>query len=218
MAVLLKRVKKPTLIFDFDGTIADTFTAVLPIMTRELQKFNRRHRVYTLAQFRLMSYGEIIKYIPGAWWRGPSLIAKTKAVLFRDMSKVAPVEGMPYVLRALAAENYDLIIVTSNSIKNVKNFLHVYEMDDIFATIVSTKSLFDKAARLLRTIKTLQLDKKDCVYLGDEIRDVAACREIGLKIIALTSGFNSREGLERWSPNFIATKPRQILEIVQGWK
>jgi phosphoglycolate phosphatase-like HAD superfamily hydrolase len=214
MKIELRGLKKPVVIFDFDGTIADTFSPTLKILSRDLQRYNKVDERYNVRQLRMMSIKEIVTKIPGAWWRGPWLIYKAKRRLAKMMDKLVPLPGMAYTLRSLYDQGYDLLIVTSNNERNVRVFLKKYDLEGIFSAVVETRGLFNKARRLEEVVRKMEVAKEEVIYVGDEIRDVVACKEVGVKVAAVTQGFNSREGLERWEPDYLVGRPWQLLTIV----
>jgi phosphoglycolate phosphatase len=169
---------------------------------------------YSLRHLRMMSIEEMLRFIPGAWWRGPYLMLTTKRKLSKMMDKILPISGMTYTLRTLHDQDYDLVILTSNNKANVVTFLRKHGMEDFFANIIETRGLFNKAKHIEKTLKKNNLHASDIIYVGDEIRDIVACQKIGVRIIAVTFGFNSKEGLARWNPDYIVSKPLQILDII----
>jgi phosphoglycolate phosphatase len=56
------------------------------------------------------------------------------------------------------------------------------------------------------------LASDECVYVGDETRDVEAARKAGMRSAAVTWGFNSRELLEKSRPDFLIDRPGELLE------
>lgn len=54
-----------------------------------------------------------------------------------------------------------------------------------------------------------------CIYLGDEVRDVEATHEIGLRCIAVTRGYGSRSALQHQKPFALADTPTELPEIAK---
>jgi phosphoglycolate phosphatase len=55
------------------------------------------------------------------------------------------------------------------------------------------------------------------VYVGDEHRDVEACREVGVKVIAVRWGFDAEARLLAAGPDHLATAPGEVSECVKRW-
>lgn len=63
-------------------------------------------------------------------------------------------------------------------------------------------------------MRKLGLDRNEVIYVGDEIRDIESAKDTGIKIIAVTWGFNTEDALCRFNPDYIAKDPRDIRLIV----
>ena len=55
----------------------------------------------------------------------------------------------------------------------------------------------------------------EAVYVGDEVRDIVACRRIGMPIISVTWGFNSADFLASAGPNHLAQSPEELRQILE---
>ncbi|HEX7509000.1 MAG TPA: HAD hydrolase-like protein, partial [Polyangia bacterium] len=59
-----------------------------------------------------------------------------------------------------------------------------------FDTVVAGASIFGKATRLRRLIKTAQTDRSTSVYIGDTVPDIRAAREAGTLAVGVAWGFS----------------------------
>ncbi len=210
-------MSKYNLIFDFDGTIADTFSPTVKLLEKDFRQWGDRfNKAETIKDLRSLSIGEIIQTIPGGWWKFTYLLLKTKRKIKKMMPKIEAYPGIIYTLRSLHENGYPLFIVTSNEVANVKKFLHRYNLDNVFISVISTKGLFKKARTLKKVLKKYQLPLKKTFYIGDEIRDIQACKKINLKIISVSYGFNSEAGLQRHRPNYLVKKPTNLLSLLEN--
>lgn len=208
---------KPMIIFDFDGTIADTFTPTMEILALDYQKWGDPfHKKHTINHLRSLTIAEIVKTIPGGWWKFSYLLLKSKKHIDANMSKIKAYPGIIYTIRSLYDDGYPLAIVTSNKLSTVTNFLKQFNLDKAFLGIYPTKGLFRKAKKLKQVLKKYNLKPYQAFYIGDEIRDIHACQKIDLPIIAVSYGFNAYEGLAKYRPNYLAKKPIQILTYLQS--
>ena len=64
-------------------------------------------------------------------------------------------------------------------------------------------------------LREKKFDKKDVLYVGDETRDITAAKKAKIKVVAVTWGFSSRKGLEKYKPDFLIDKPEELLEVVK---
>jgi phosphoglycolate phosphatase len=201
------------IIFDFDGTIADSFDYVagflaneagLPPLSEE-QKNQLRGRSM-LAMARQLGY---------SWWRLPGLFIKGRRRMGQLMQHVKPFNGMLEVINKLHAEGHELFIVSSNTVKNVRRFLHSHQLHKYFLEVYGGAGLFGKAPTLRRLLKDQGLEREDGVFIGDELRDVQAAQSIGLRIIAVTWGFARPSDLEALQPTALANEPADLLRILE---
>jgi len=205
-----------TLIFDFDGTIADTLAAIV----RLANKYNETLGIPPLdldeiEAMRGMSSREILKKhrIPLA--KLPYLIIHYQKELGREIDKLGLFPGIREVLLELKALGVKLGILTSNSTENVEKFLQARELD-VFDFIHSEKNLFGKSRALRHVLKEEDVGKDDVIYVGDEARDIEACRKAHVPVIAVSWGFQRRDFLADQGPTYIVDSPDEILEIVMA--
>jgi 2-phosphoglycolate phosphatase len=68
---------------------------------------------------------------------------------------------------------------------------------------------------LLRACATLRLAPDDCVYVGDDLRDVTAARAAGMPVLAAGWGYvGAGEPIERWGADAVLREPRELLALV----
>lgn len=215
----MQQTQKPVLIFDFDGTIADTFTPTMVILRDEYEHWGDHfHRQHTINQLRSLTILQIIHTIPGGWWKFVYLLAKAKKYIRAHAHQIQPYPGIIYTLHTLHDQGYELHIVTSNNVASVSHFLHQYGLDDLFSSITPTKGLWRKATALKKVCRRLHLSPQQIIYFGDEIRDIQACHRAGIPIVSVCYGYNSLAGLEKFAPDYIVKKPTQILTLVKNYQ
>ena len=60
------------------------------------------------------------------------------------------------------------------------------------------------------------MDPAQLFYVGDEVRDVKACRKAGVPVVGVTWGFNSRDALEKSGPSLVVDHPSELLAAILG--
>jgi phosphoglycolate phosphatase-like HAD superfamily hydrolase len=187
----------------------------MAILASDYQKWGDRfNKKNTVPELRALSIPEIVKTIPGGWWKFLTLLLKAKLYTQNHAHEITAYPGIVYTLRTLADRHYRLLIVTSNRRPTVQRFLGRYNLADIFLDIIPTKGLFRKAKTLKFALKKYHLKPREVYYIGDEIRDIEACRRVGIPIIAVSYGFNSYEGLKKYQPTHLLKKPTQLLQLL----
>ena len=78
----------------------------------------------------------------------------------------------------------------------------------------STPHLKPHPAPLLLAAKELKLVPGDCVYVGDDLRDIQAARAAGMRCVAVEYGYHGADnpGPETWNADAIISHPRELLE------
>lgn len=202
------------LIFDFDGTIADSFEVVLQISNQLAKEFG-----YPVVQpdeietWRNLSSREIIKRSKISPLRLPFLLRRLQRELNQEICYLQLIPGMKEALLALHQQGTRLGIVTSNSCENVNAFLAIQNLTDIFEFVGSGLSLFGKGRIIQRLIQRHRLQPADVLYVGDETRDIEAARTIGIQVIAVTWGFNTTAALAAENPDYLIHHPQDLLHL-----
>lgn len=202
-------------IFDFDGTLADTLDALVNITNRLAGEFGYQPAdPDELAKVRNLSSREIIRRAGIPIFKLPFLLKKVRDDLHNDIHTLNPIVGIKEALIKLSNEGHCLGILTSNSEENVKIFLKKHGMQDLFSFIESETSLFRKDKSIRRLMQKKHLSPEELIYVGDETRDIEASKKIHIKVIAVSWGFNSGEVLAKHNPDFLIDKPCELLDVL----
>ncbi len=204
-----------TVIFDFDGTIADTFETMLKITNQLAHEFGYQpltpDDVY---QLRQMSSREIIRRSRISAFRIPALIRRIKAELREEIHQLHLINGMNEALQGLTERGNAMGIVTSNSRENVHAFLKTHQLHDCFEFIHSGTTIFGKARVIHKILRQRGIPPQTVVYVGDEIRDIEAARKIPIRVVAVSWGFNSREALFYQRPDILVDQPQELIDAI----
>ena len=207
-------MEQPILIFDFDGTIADTHLYLCQISNLLSKEF--QFNAIELTEINLLkekSAQEIITYLKIPVFKIPAIIAKGKEEFGKGLSKIKPFEGLKDVLLKLKSQKVKIGILSSNSTKNVMQFLQNHEMD-IFDFVYTTAMIWSKNTSLKKMMQDQQLSKNNVIYVGDEIRDINAAKKIGVKVAAVSWGYNTSVALEQYSPDYLIRHPEELLKLI----
>lgn len=201
------------IIFDFDGTIADSFETVYTIATRLSREFGYPPEPLSIAQLKDLSSREIVQLVNVPRYRLPFILRRLRRELNQQINTLEPIVGIPETLQQLHQQGYRLGIVTSNSKANVVTFLVTHQLDQVFDFVESGLTLFGKGKILRRVISHLPRSTTSAIYVGDETRDIEAARSIGIPIVAVTWGYNSAVALSAYQPDYLIEAPAQLLEV-----
>lgn len=187
------------ILFDFDGTIADTISAGLEIINSHAEKYGYKKLDGDINTH--FSALQLVKMAEVKLWKLPYLIYQLKKKLSEKSDELKVLPEAPELIKKLSNEGYELGILTSNSLKTVKAFLKKYELDSFFSFLRTDVSLFGKKKALAKAKKVIN---KKIVYIGDELRDIEACRKNDIPIVSIPWGLNSYESLEEHNPGLVA--------------
>lgn len=207
---------KPTLIFDFDGTLADTLPRLLALSNRLAPEYgHRRVTEEDIDTLRGLHAREVLRWLKVPWYKLPRLARRVRAESHLEMPQVVPIEAMPAAIAQLAAD-FRLGILTTNSVANVRVFLTTQQITH-FAFVYSSHQLMGKRRTLKRVLREQRLMAADTLYIGDEVRDVEAARCCGLDAIAVSWGANNIHKLGQANPYAIVHHPSELPEAVNAW-
>ncbi|TFI55676.1 HAD family hydrolase [Mastigocladus laminosus UU774] len=205
------------IIFDFDGTIADTVDALVSVANRLAEEFGYvQITPEELNLLRNLTSREIINYSGISVFRIPFLVKKVKGELKRKIPELKPIAGMKEALIDLKNAGHHLGIITSNSKDNVTEFLKINELDNLFEFIYSGVTIFGKTTIINNVLRQKQIKVEEVIYVGDETRDIEASKKSNIKVVAVTWGFNSPEVLAKQKPNYLIHHPSELLEVVNN--
>jgi phosphoglycolate phosphatase len=214
LAPLSKRVNR-MVIFDFDGTIADSFSIGLRIGNQLAQEFGfKTISLETIDRWQHLSSKEILREIGVPFYRLPKIIRRFKSDMNREIPTLKPFDGMETTLRTLRAQGCRLGIVSSNSEENVRSFLANQGMSHLFEFVISCPRLMGKDKALKRILKKQNIHPETVLYVGDETRDIDAAKRSHIRSAAVSWGFNSLQALAQHHPDFILTEPADLNKIV----
>ena len=201
------------IIFDVDGTLADSFDYVAEFLAGEAGL-----PPLTAAQkksLRGMSMTGMAKQLGYHWWDGPRLFFKGRRRMKQAIKEWQAISGMPELVHELERQGHHLYVLSTNSLRNVRFFLRSQDIYKSFRKVYGGVGIFDKAPALRQLLREQNIATEDAVYVGDELRDVAAAKFIGLRVVAVSWGFASRDNLKAADPTALADTPKQLLKILQ---
>lgn len=202
------------MVFDFDGTIADsfeTFLEVFEIVAKRPQKLTAEE----IKKLRGENLRGIIKYLKIRKWQIPRMVLEAKRLLAARVLKLDTFPGMPGTLKELNGRGYLVYILSTNSSANIEKFLKNRAIDSYFSKINGDIGLRSKSSALKKLVKNERLKSGDCYYIGDETRDVEAAKKAGLTSIGVTWGFNYPASIKASKPDFVARSPKDLLKILK---
>lgn len=207
-------MKYRLVIFDFDGTLADTF-GWFGGAINELAERHGFKRVEPGEQEMLRAWDAraIMKRLRVPLWKVPRIAADMRALMNRDIGGIAPFAGAVQALERLSGQGALLGLVTSNAEKNAGRILGAEPMG-LFSYREHGVSLFGKAGRLRSILRKSRIPPARALYIGDELRDCAAARSVGVRFGAVAWGYNSLEALQEQAPDELLLRMEDIAGVL----
>jgi phosphoglycolate phosphatase len=206
--------QKPTILFDFDGTLAETLMLIHTV-------FNQLSPVYGYRQMpeedieihRHRSVRGFLKHFEIPLWKLPVIAIHARRLMHDEIHEVHPPKGLVEVLNKIHdSGRYTMSILTSNHRKNVLKFLAEHSMG-WFDEVQATHGVLSKKRRVKKYIRQNNLDPQNLYYVGDTNVDVESARRAGARSVAVTWGLNTSEALARTKPDYLVDHPSELLDI-----
>lgn len=201
------------LIFDFDGTLADSFETLLSIF-EDITKRDKKLTAAEIAELRGKSLKEIIKYLKIRRWQIPRLVLNAKKQLAIRMVDIHLFPGIKQAITELGKDN-KIYILSTNSSDNIHLLLKKNKIDNYIAGVYGDIGLRGKSSALKKLIKKERLNRADCIYIGDEVRDIEAARKAKVASAGVTWGFNNPEAIRKANPDIVIEKTRKLVILAK---
>ena len=205
------------LLFDFDGTLADTAAD----LSRALNQLRKTRGEAELPLEALRPYASsgargLIGAGLGILPEHPEFNALRESFL-RHYAAAFCVEtrlfpGMEDLLGAIEARGLRWGIVTNKSTSLTRVIVKALALEARVACVVcgdTTPHLKPHPASLLHAANELKLAPADCVYLGDDKRDIDAAIAAGMRPVAVEWGYGSN--LPAWHAEAIIAQPMDLI-------
>lgn len=202
---------KKLYIFDFDGTLVNTFEDSVIAYNKALEKHNLpvfQYNVIDDVVFEdfisfMGSDDNILETYEGIYENSPNIHTK-------------PYPGISDLLEKLNSENADLAIC-SNRIQYLLNILTRKFFDNIdFEYVVGHNigEVFKPDPKMINKIlDNVSYDKKDIVYIGDRLTDIETAKNAGIDVVIVTWGQGNPEDYDNDYILKVVNSPMEILDV-----
>lgn len=209
-------MKFKLVIFDFDGTLADSLGWFIGISDRLADEFGfdrldkdqvatlRRHDAATLLR---------LHHVP--LWKVPFIASRFRGLMAQQIEEIGLFPGVADLLSRLAQAGSTLAVVTSNSCGNVRRVLGRKNMA-LLAACEGGVSVFGKRMKLRKVLHQSGIHPAQAIFIGDEIRDIEAARHAAIASGAVAWGFTDPDALRANSPDLLFTSVGEMLNTLVG--
>ncbi|MCM2350459.1 MAG: HAD hydrolase-like protein [Bacteriovoracaceae bacterium] len=203
------------IIFDFDGTLADSYSWFRESINKAARKYHFREiDAVEMEALRGQKTKEIMQYLGVAWWKVPFIAKYMRGLMTEDLASITLFSGIDSVIKKLADDGALIVILSSNSYHNVAGVLGGENVKWInhFECGVS---IFGKKAKLKKVIRKYRKSPEQVISIGDETRDIEAARVLGIHSGAVAWGYATVKALEAESPTYIFNSVEELRQILQ---
>lgn len=179
---------KPTLICDFDGTIANSIGAILDMINHLAPSYGYKTISPQLfEQIRDLPLAKACRAVKFPFYKLGQAIAVVLHEYRKIIPELEPCPGVIPVLEELQAQGVSLALISSNHTENLQAFLD-HHLISCFNWVEGTSGILRKHNSIRTQIRKHQLTRENTFYLGDEARDIKAAQKNKIKIISVSLG------------------------------
>lgn len=200
-------------IFDLDGTLADSFPWFLGVVNDVAQRHGFRGIApHEVEELRGKGSREIVRHLEVPFWKIPAIARDMRRMKTKSLNDIALFPGVDAMLRRFAEAGVVTAMVSSDSEDNVRVSLgdavrHV-------AQFACGASLFGKAAKFKAVLRRTGIPASDAICIGDEVRDGEAAHKAGIAFGAVRWGYATPDALAKVSPALMFSSIDDICQLI----
>ena len=209
-------------LFDLDGTLADT----APDLAAALNRLRADQGLEPLALETVRPFASAgargLLHVGFGIKPGDGEYASLREAFLeyyaeRPCAETRLFPGIAELLQELSGRSIAWGVVTNKATRFTERILSALGLTP--ACVVcgdTTPHLKPHAAPMLLAAEQLALPAKDCVYLGDDLRDIQAARAAGMRAIAVAWGYHHPEngGPGTWQADAVISHPRDLIGLL----
>ena len=202
-------------IFDFDGTLADSFPWVVRAMDDVADRFKfRRVREGELEELRYCDAREVMRRMGIPRWKLPMIARYVRTRMAADIDQIGMFAGAGELIDDLAAAGVQMAVVSANGEATIRSVLGARAKH--ISAMAAGVSLFGKRGKLLRMARLAGIEPDGVLVIGDEIRDVNAARAAHMHFGAVSWGLTRPEALKAAGAEMVFADMAEIREALLG--
>lgn len=183
------------IIFDFDGTLADSQPWFESVLNDVGERYGfRRIEMSEREYLRRLDARQFLAHLGVPRWKLPFIARHMRALKTGSLDEISLFSGVEDLLRDLAREGVELAIVSSDTEANVRKVLGPANAA-LVAEFACSASLLGKQARFRQVLRRAKVRPDEALAIGDEIRDAEAARATGIPFAAVGWGYAAPDAL-----------------------
>lgn len=183
-------------IFDFDGTLADSFPFFLRTVNILADKYNfQRVEDKDVDTLRGLDAREMMKASKLPAWKIPFIARSFIHLMAQSIDQIQLFDGVPQLLKQLSAHGVQLAIVSSNSKENVRKVLGP-DIALLISHYECGTALFGKQGKFKKVMSKSGVTPAETLCVGDELRDLEAATSVRTAFGAVAWGYTRIDALQ----------------------
>lgn len=200
------------IIFDFDGTLADSLNIMI-------ESYNQAAKIYgcrmisgaDLQQIRRMHLRDVLAYLEVPYLKLPFIIFSMQSYYKKQAQTLDLFEDVPAMLCRLMVAGHRLFILSTSAPDAIRLVLQEHNIDFFQGIYSCGHHMFAKGVVLKKILASHGFEPQEVYYVGDEIRDVEAARQVGMHSVAVSWGYNAHDKLKEQKPDVMIENPLDLL-------
>lgn len=210
------------LIFDLDGTLADTMDDLKAGMNAMLTRLGYKNRTKAeLLRFINNGSREFVRRSLPKSVQGEEFIVDSALEVYNEeyakcyCEKTAPFEGIVEMIAELSKEGFKIGVLSNKQERFVKDIIVKLFGKKAFGCVAGHSSLPPKPnpASALTVAKKLGVKPAKCIFVGDSNVDMKTAINAGMKSIGVSWGYRNVTELKEAGAMYIASDASDIVKI-----
>lgn len=215
------------IIFDLDGTLADTMPDLQTAMNRMLKfiGYSERTRVELIGAINNGAKEFVRRSLPNEvqdidFILKSALREYEKQYSMCYLEKTAPYENVEAMLMNLKQKGLKLAVLSNKQDKFVKDIVSKLFDRKTFSVVQGHDKLPLKPnpSSALAIAKKMGVKPSQCLIVGDSDVDIQTAKEAGMESIGASWGYRGLEALENAGATFIIEDPNDVCSIIDYLK
>jgi phosphoglycolate phosphatase len=209
-------MKYKLIIFDFDGTLADSFPWFVGVVNKVAVKYKFKEVAPDeIEALRSLSAMQLIRHLEIPLWKIPMIANYVRQQMARERDGITPFVGVDQLLAQLSQAGVILALVTSNSYENVRHVLGANNLA-LLSYLECDVPMLGKRARYRKILKKSGIAASAALSIGDEIRDIEASNQERIPFGAVAWGYTHVDALKAHAPAEVFTQIDDILKVLSS--
>ena len=214
--------KIEAMLFDFDGTIADTSYDMVNCLNILLRN-HKKDTVHlnTAKNFISTGAGGLIDFAcPDLSENNRKLYISEYLDIYKDniFVKTHLFDGVVELIDMLVLKNYKWGIVTNKPGYLVNPIIEMMNFKYQPCCVVAGDTLRVKKPNpepLLHASKIISCNPESCIYVGDDERDILAANAAGMISVAASYGFiDDLDQIKKWGSDYVINSPLDLTNFI----